>query len=407
MTLERAVHYLSLDGGSVAVTEIGSGSPTIVVAPGPLSHVDALWDDASYARWMWLLAETNRVVTYDPVGLGASGPALEGGDGGRPADPVQELEAVVGACADEVVVAGWLSGCGPARSLCGRDRVQKVILYAPYDVPPVLPWSDWGSGAVSATLCPSRAREEIWGRLERATATPNARSIVQGRFDLGQVVDGGDAVALLPTRVSFGGVDAERAVPVDSADAIPWGDAAADVARYFVEAAGGTVRGRARRRALLAVMVSDIVGSTDRATSVAGVEWKHNLETHDSVVAARVGANGGAIGRHTGDGVVATFPLASDAMRCAAEVAEEARRVGLPARVGVHVGEVDMEGETPDGMTVRIANRVASMGGAGQVVISATARDAVAGVHFAFEHLGVCSPDGRREVETFLLLWTS
>lgn len=405
MTLEREVHYLSVAGGSVAVTEIGSGSPTIVIAPGPLSHVDALWDDASYARWMWMLAETNRVVTYDPVGLGASGPVQEAG--GRPVDPSGELGAVVDACDDEVVVAGWLSGCGPARSLSGSDRVRRVILYAPYDTPPLLPWTDWGSGAVCATLCPSRAGEEIWGRLERASATPNALRLVQKRFDLGGVADIGDAVALLPTRVSFGGVEAPRAVPVDTADALPWGDAAADVARYVVEATGGRVRGLARRRALLAVMVSDIVGSTDRATSVTGVEWKHNLEAHDAVVAARVGANNGVIGRHTGDGVVATFALASDAIRCAAEVADEASRVGLPARVGVHVGEVDLEGETPDGLTVRIANRVASMGGAGEVVISATARDAVAGVRFLFEHLGVCSPDGCREVETFLLLRTS
>ena len=397
--MAHTVRYLDIGRTRLAVGEIGTGSPAVLVVPGVLSHVDALWEDPAYARWMATLAETRRIVTYDPLGLGAS---TRGQPGGL-TDPVAELETVIRSCEDDVVLFGWLSGCGIVAGVDHGDVLDR-ILYAPYESPPTLALDGWGSGAPASVLFPSHPEPARLARLERATASPAAVPLVARRLELGTVDTSAfdRCVALVPTRSTV--APPSEDVPqvfIDTADAMPWGDAATDVIRHLSAAAGERTNPPVRRRALVAVVVSDIVGSTGHATAVGGAEWKHRLETHDAVVVARVRAHDGAVGRHTGDGAVATFPLASPALQCAAEVAEEARRVGLPARVGVHVGEVDFSGDGPQGVTVRIATRVAAVGDAGEVVVSGTLRNVLAGSHLVVEPRGEVTLDGLAAVEVF------
>lgn len=390
MTVDREVGYAEVPQGQMAVVELGSGSPTVVVVPGMLSHVDFLWDDPAYARWMSSMSGRHRVLTYDPVGLGGSGPLTAG----SAPNSQDELSRVIDLVDDEVIVIAWASGCAVAVSAASNSAVQRVILYAPYAVAPSLPWTEWGTGAVGGLLCPSRPDDALWSRLEQVTASPGAVELMRDRVEEGAVgpTIGNGIVVLAPTRSGICDVS-PGAVYIDTADALPWGDAAADVARHSVGTAHNVGTGT-RRRALVALLISDIVGSTTRATSTTGADWKHRLESHDAVITARVHARGGYVCRHTGDGIVAVFDLASDAVACAREVAEEAARVGLPARVGVHAGEVEMVDDIPEGVTARLATQVAASGGAGEIVVSATVREALAGVSIAVEPAGVCTLDG-------------
>lgn len=374
------VDYITHGQRRVAVSVSGSGSPTVVLVSGLVSHVDALWEDPRFVDFAARIGAASRLVTFDPAGTGASSPPL-----GPSGDDVGELGAVVDWCDDDVILLGWLSGCGAAGRLAHRS-VRKRVLCAPYRLAPNVPLDDWGSGGTMAAIAPSRSpfERDLWARLERATASPSALSHVERRLRDGAAPTDADAVLACPSRspLELDLCGAPEAVHIDTADAIPWGDAAVDVTRLLAPpiAAAGE-----RRRALVAVLVTDIIGSTTKASAVSSADWKYRLETFDAVVSDRVEAAGGRVGRRTGDGAVATFPLALDAVRAAWEVACQATRIGLPARTGVHVGEVDLIGSTPEGLTVRIADRVAAAGAEGEVMLSPATVAVLAGVALSLE----------------------
>lgn len=382
-----AVTYLRGRSGSVAIGAIGEGPTTVVVVPGVFAHVDRLWEDPGFSLWMRLLAGLGRVVTYDPRGLGASDP-------GAATDEVAELSEVLDWCGSDVWLLGWFSGSGLAVELSSHPLVRGVVLVAPYGRVPDGVLDGWGSGAVGARLCPSDASSlERWRTLETSTAAPAAVSHVVRRLERGEVTATPSVrtLNLMPTRSVLCNprFDVGSVEFLDTADVLPWGDSARDVARAIVTFVGaGAHEPVERERVLGAVMVTDIVGSTSLATSTESREWKHRLETHDAVVRARLEAHCGRFGRHTGDGCISTFSRVSDALRCAFEVAAETRRVGLAARVGVHVGEFDLINDVPQGVVVRATESVGSAGGAGDVVLSASAREALAGMLLETEPLG-------------------
>lgn len=394
MTSERRTTYLDGGEGRTALAVHGAGARAVVVVPGLLSHIDVLWERPSYRAWSRGLLDLGRVVAYDRLGTGASDPV------DRPttvADRVDELHRVIDWCGDDVVLLGWFDGAGIAVRAAGHGAVRAVVLHSAYRRPPA-PSPDievWGTGVVAARLLGEGPSDGDGGRLERATAPPSAaRGLLASLADgavAGRRLDA-DVLVVHPTRglvppelapveVDVGDQHRFLSIALDTAAVAPWGDAAADGVRAVLGFATGTIRSRSTEveRVLRAVMVTDIERSTERAAAAGDREWRHLLETHDAVTRARIDANGGHFGRHTGDGIIATFASTIAAVRCACEVSAEAQRIGLPVRIGLHVGDLELRGEVPNGTTVRIADALASMAVVNQVVVSATLREALAG----------------------------
>lgn len=394
MTSERRTTYLDGGEGRTALAVLGEGTPAVVVVPGLLSHIDALWERPSYRAWSRGLLDLGRVVAYDRLGTGASDPVDRST---TVADRVDELHRVIDWCGGDVVLLGWFDGAGIAARAAAHGAVRAVVLHSAYRRPPE-PGPDirgWGTGAIAARLFGEEPAGGDGGRLERATAPPSAArgllaSLADGAVP-GAPVDA-DVLVLHPTRglvppdlaavrVDVGDRHRFATNALDTAAVVPWGDAAVDGVRAVLGFATGTIRPRSTQvvRVLRAVMVTDIERSTERAAAAGDREWRHLLQTHDAVTRARIEAHGGRFGRHTGDGVIATFDAAVAAVRCACEVSAEARRVGLPVRIGLHVGDLELRGEVPNGTTVRIADALASTAEANQVLASATLREALAG----------------------------
>jgi DNA-binding NarL/FixJ family response regulator len=141
-------------------------------------------------------------------------------------------------------------------------------------------------------------------------------------------------------------------------------------------------------RILATVMFSDIVASTERAAEVGDARWREELDRHDELVRAELIAHGGREIKTTGDGFLALFDAPARAIRCAVAIRDGLRHIGVEVRIGLHSGEVEPRGSDVGGIAVNIGARVAAVGSAGDVVVSSTVRDLVAGSGIEFVDRG-------------------
>jgi class 3 adenylate cyclase len=142
-------------------------------------------------------------------------------------------------------------------------------------------------------------------------------------------------------------------------------------------------------RVLTTILFTDIVGSTELAASLGGERWRELLDRHDAVVRRQlVRARGREIDT-TGDGFVASFDGPARAIRCAVAISEAMRPLGLQVRAGLHSGECEVRGSGLGGLAVHIAARVAAAAQGGEVLVSSTVKDLVAGSGIDFADRGL------------------
>jgi len=154
----------------------------------------------------------------------------------------------------------------------------------------------------------------------------------------------------------------------------------------FLSALGG---GRSAERVLATVLFTDIVGSTDRAAALGDRAWRELLARHHAVVRRRLAEFRGEELDTAGDGFLATFDGPGRAVECALAVVADVRELGLEVRAGVHTGECErLEGKLA-GIAVSIGARIAALASPGEILVSGTVRDLVAGSSLAFADRGL------------------
>ena len=141
-------------------------------------------------------------------------------------------------------------------------------------------------------------------------------------------------------------------------------------------------------RVLTTLLFTDIVASTAAAERMGDRRWTRLLEQHVEDVRGQLSAHRGHEVKSTGDGFLATFDRPAAAVRCAAAIAESAGRIGLAIRAGVHTGEVELAGDDLRGVAVHLASRVMDAAEPGEVLVSSTTRELVAGTELAFTEKG-------------------
>ena len=157
-------------------------------------------------------------------------------------------------------------------------------------------------------------------------------------------------------------------------------------------------------RVLATVLFTDIVDSTRKAVELGDRRWRGLLEQHDQIIRDELSRYRGREIKTLGDGFLATFDGPARAVRCAAAIAEAVRALGLEVRCGVHTGEIEMNGEDIGGIAVHIAARIAVLAKGGQVLVSRTVRDLVAGSNLRLENRGACILKGLSESTTLFAL---
>jgi len=303
--------------------------------------------------------------------------------------------------------------------------VQKLVLYgtmARFTRAPDYPHSPtleqhlqavahtWGKPIAARGFAPSRANDagfcEVVARYQRLTASPSAVKhlimandqidvravlpqirrptlILQQRGDRIVVCANGRYLAdHVPGAVYLELPGADHIYVEENADAI------VDAIGRF--AAADWVRAAADpgERWLATVLFTDIVGSTERAAQLGDRAWRDLLQKFHAIGRAQLEAQRGREIDSAGDGLFATFDGPARAIRCAAAIGREARALGIDVRAGLHTGEVETTGEKVSGLAVHIGARVMAIAGAGEVLVSSTVKDLVAGSGIAFEDRG-------------------
>jgi class 3 adenylate cyclase len=141
-------------------------------------------------------------------------------------------------------------------------------------------------------------------------------------------------------------------------------------------------------RVLATLLFTDIVDSTALATALGDRAWRHRLDDHDAMVRRYLARFRGREIKTTGDGFLATFDGPARAIRCGCAIRDEARQLGIEVRGGLHTGEIELRGDDIGGVAVHIGARVAALAGPGDVLVSRTVTDLVAGSGIEFADRG-------------------
>jgi class 3 adenylate cyclase len=184
-------------------------------------------------------------------------------------------------------------------------------------------------------------------------------------------------------------VSGARFVELPGGDHLPWeGDSDAIVSE--IDRFLRSVRDEEAEldRVLATVMFTDIVGSTERTSAFGDRAWREHLADHDRLVRASLARYRGREIKTLGDGFLATFDGPARAVRCALAITSAVRDLGIEVRIGLHTGEIELDGDDIRGIAVHIGARVAALAGDSEVLVSSTVKDLVAGSGLVFEDAG-------------------
>jgi class 3 adenylate cyclase len=411
--------YVRTPRGHLAYQVTGSGDRTIFYMTGTGSHVELRWEIPHLVRLHRRLMTLGRVVSLDPLGLGASDPLPEPVPTLDDAadDYVSVLDAVG---AERVVIVATQHGVAPALVIAAKhpDRVEQLVFlggYArllaapdfPEGVDPALIdlflemyMPIWGTGAFFARTYGIEADEgqlASLARLERISAAPGAierllrwitASDVRNRLaDVrAPALVFGITTPLVSAEVTaamVAGLADVRFVDVGH-DPVATGEGLDELMAEVAEFVTGSRAVAQADRRLAAVLFTDIVGSTEQAAAIGDDQWRDRLDSFRFEVRREVERHGGREVNTRGDDFLVVFERASNAIECARGLRTAVGSMGLGVRTGIHVGEVEVDGDDLTGVAVHVGARVAAMAHADEILVTTAAREAVAGMAWAF-----------------------
>ncbi len=427
MTQPPDTRYAKSGRAHIAYQIIGDGPLDLVFVPGFVSHVEYGWEVPRLSRYFTRLASFARLIIFDKRGTGMSDPV--------PVEQLPTLEermddvrAVMDAAGSRRAALVGVSEGGPMCLLFAATypgRTAALVLghtAARFAWAEDYPWGarpeqhetmlrriedGWGTGVLLAAFAPSLANDpdarESWARIQRRAASPGAAAaVLRMAYEI-------DARAVLlaitvPTLVLHRAGD--RMFPVEHArylarhihgaklvespaeDHFFWigsADAELDEIELFLT---GDLQSDAPDRVLATILFTDIAGSTARAAELGDSRWREVLERFYRLARDELQRYRGREIDTAGDGLFAAFDGPARAIRCAGAIRTRARALGLDVRAGAHTGECEIINDKLGGIAVHIGARVAAQAQPGEVLVSSTVKDLVAGAGIAFQDRG-------------------
>jgi class 3 adenylate cyclase len=185
-----------------------------------------------------------------------------------------------------------------------------------------------------------------------------------------------------------------RYVELPGGEHIPWGPGGDRIVPEMQEFLTGVREEPEPDRVLATVLFTDIVDSTRRAVELGDRRWRDLLETHHQTVRHQVARFRGRELDTAGDGIFASFDGPARGIQCARSIVDSVKTIGLGVRAGLHTGECELVADTLGGVAVHIGARVAAQAGAGEVLVSRTVHDLVAGSGIEFSDRGLTELKG-------------
>jgi class 3 adenylate cyclase len=419
MDIPRTRYATTPDGSTIAYQTLGEGPPDLVLLRAWFTNLEHAWEEPVLARLMTRLSSFGRLIMLDRRGMGLSDrpgelPTVEA--------RVDDLRGVLDELGVERAVLIGVGSAGAVISVFAAswpDRVESVVLYHPpisrgVRMDPAM-WDEmvasWGTEEQAridvADIAPSRVDDKAFvhwfAANERLSASPGmARRMLEVDLatDVTEVLPSVQAPTLVLARQ---GSPENRAISADVAARIPGAvltlvpgsdhmlisgptDAAVDEIERFVT---GNVRTSTEsNRVLATVLFTDLVDSTRHLSRVGDRAWRDLIARHDAQIRQLIESHRGRVMDTAGDGFFAVFDGPSRAVRCAIEIGEALARLGLKVRCGLHTGECEVHGDKLSGLAVVVAARTMSLAGAGEVLVTATLHDLIAGSGLEFVNIG-------------------
>jgi class 3 adenylate cyclase len=425
--VNRPVTRYAMSGDlHIAYQVFGGGPIDLVYAPGFISHVEMNWELPYWVNIFRRLSQFCRVIVFDKRGTGLSDrvggwPTLE--------ERMDDVRAVMDAAECERAALLGVSEGGPMCMVFAAlypDRASSLVLRGTgprFAAGPDWPWGwteeavapqldlaeqSWGTGTVlpyfiQGVSDDERAQEET-GRYERFAASPGAaRQLLEMnlRVDIRSVLSSISSPTLVIHRSGdyITPVEGARFTAEHIANAslveLPGDfhlsarpgdeDEAMDLVEQFLT---GTRSDHEIDRVLATVLFTDIVGSTERASALGDHAWRDLLDRHDRLTRKEIERFSGREIKTLGDGFLAAFDGPGRAVRCARAITEEASRIGIEVRCGLHAGECELRDNDLAGIAVHIGARIGGLAQPGEVLVSTTVKDLVIGSGIEFRDRG-------------------
>lgn len=424
MTALPETRYVKSGDVHIAYQVLGTGPLDVVFVPGFVSNVEANWQSPERARFFRRLASFCRLILFDKRGTGMS-------DRSSQVFSLEQRMADVHAIMDQVgserAALFGVSEGGPMSFLFAASypsRTRALVVYGSYARRSWAPdyafgWSDerwrsvldnierhWGTpqGVDLEMWAPSIANDEAQATAAtayfRAAASPGAVLAVMKmnrEIDVRDVLPAVRVPTLVLHRVGERVISVEHArymaqripgarlVELPGVDHMPWvGDSEALLSEVE-EFLTGQRHSAEPDRVLATVLFTDIAGSTERAAAIGDRRWRELLERHQRLMREELRRWRGREIDTAGDGFLVAFDGPARAIQCGCRMRDAARALGLELRAGLHTGECEVMGDKLGGIAVHTGARVAALAGPGEVLVSQTVKDLVAGsgLHFA------------------------
>jgi len=185
-----------------------------------------------------------------------------------------------------------------------------------------------------------------------------------------------------------------RLVEMPGPDHLPWFSDADLVLGEIEEFLTGVRHASEPDRVLATVLFTDIVGATERASTLGDRRWRDLLDSHNALVRRELARFRGREVKTAGDGFFAVFDGPARAVRCACAASQGMQSLGLKIRAGLHTGECEVMGDDMGGIAVHIGARIAALAAPGEVLVSSTVKDLVAGSGLSFRDHGAAALKG-------------
>lgn len=425
--MEIETRYARKGDVNIAYQVVGSGPIDLVFVMGWVSNIDQFWTEPSFARFLQRLASFSRLIVFDKSGTGLSDrvpveqlPTLE--------ERMDDVRAVMDAAGSRRAALVGLSEGGPLCLLFAATypaRTEAVVMIGGYsrrlrtadhpvgvdtreDVARILERipQEWGGSFGLATRAPSAMGDERfvrwWGGYLRSSASPAAAvalTKMNAEIDVQHVLPtitvpvlvlhrrGDRAVPAAAGKLVAERVPGARYVELAGDDHLPFvgdQDAIIDEIQRFLT---GERRATDSDRVLVTVLRTDLVDAAGAAARLGDRGWHDALAELDTLARGEISQHRGReIEGHAGE-IFATFDGPARAVRCASAIVAVGRRLGLPLRAALHTGECTVIGDDVSGVAVEVAARALGSAGPGDVVVSSTVRDLVAGSGIDLEEL--------------------
>ena len=412
----------------IAYQVVGQGPLDLVYVPGWISHVEYGWEEPSYARFLERLAAFSRLILFDKRGTGLSDRVAEA-DLPTLEQRMDDVRAVMDAVGSARAALFGVSEGGNLSVLFAATYPERTIALITYGIfakrvwAPDYPWAPtpderqqwldsleqhWGGPQDLETLAPSVAHDErfqhwfaTYLRLSASPTSAVALGRMNTQIDIRPVLpiigvptlilhrQGDRDSTIEEGRYIAAHIRGAKLVELPGSDHLPFVGNIDEVLGEVEEFLTGVRSGSEPDRVLATILFTDIVGATARAAAMEGQRWRDLLTSHHAVVRRELGRFRGREINTTGDGFLATFDGPARAIRCACAIRDGLGPLGLVIRVGLHSGELEVLDNDVGGIAVHLAARVMATAGPGEVRVSSTVKDLVAGSGIQFEDRGL------------------